>query len=541
MTSNSFTEALRPLAAKLGLSVVEHEVMRVAATVGGTDASKSADLARREILAWAQKRSGAQLPPEAWAMQGFEHMSGGRNCAGLRFKAGETDIWAIRADDPDKTIPGRIWTHEIVIGLIGDQKPRFSVRQLVSTSEQDLLVEPHAPGFIQQVVKTCGLMKPSYALDSNPWLIKTPEDADDLADVLVAHERRDPVFVLTVPEDATDPSVPLLDAVALNKAMLGLARVVVLPARFTWALTDRFGRVRSAFGGAVRAYLPGFSDDSNPYDHRLILADHLASPEGRARVGRWLRSSAASQSLKTDRLGRDVLAFAAIRNVTLRATQEQLSSGGGDKGQQLALAAARIQALENELESERKNQSGFAEEADRERERAEAAEEQLRAASYRVQQLQGLLKSGGVSVDADLTRPANWADFAEWCNRTFPGRLTLAAAARRGLRKPVFSDVALAARCIVWLATTYRDGRQNGADGDFRDYCLEDGIKNTPCGGDEFDFDWQGRRYSADWHIKSGGNTRAPERALRIYYCWDDQSGQVIVADMPAHRPSAVS
>ena len=101
--------------------------------------------------------------------------------------------------------------------------------------------------------------------------------------------------------------------------------------------------------------------------------------------------------------------------------------------------------------------------------------------------------------------------------------------------------MALAARCVIWLATTYRDGRLNGAERDFRDYYLEEGIKNTPCGGDEFDFDWQGQRYSADWHIKNGGNTRSPERALRIYFCWDDQSAQVIVADMPAHRPSAVS
>jgi hypothetical protein len=468
-------------------------------------------------------------------------MSGGRNCAGLRLKVGETDIWAIRSDDPDKNVAGRVWTHEVVVGLLGDQKPRFSVRQLVSTSEQDLIVEPHVPGFVQQVVDACGLLKPSYSLETIPWVIATSDDADDLVESLVASDRRDPIFILSVPEDSRDPIKPVLDATALSRATLGLARVVVLPARFTWVLTDRFGRQRSVFGGAARAYLPGFADDANPYAHRLFLADHLNTIEGQARVARWLKSLAAAESLKTDRLGRDVLAFAAIRNATLRAKQEQLSSEGADDSEQLALANARALALEVELEKEKQYQSDFAIEADRERERAETAEAQLRAANYYIQQLQGQLRAGGGDVDAEFTLPTTWEDFAPWCDRVFAGRLTLASAARRGVRQPVFEDVALAARCIVWLATVYRDGRLNGAAGDFRDHYFEEGIKNSPCGGDEFDFDWQGRRYSADWHIKNGGNTRAPERALRIYYCWDDEGQQVIIADMPAHRTSAAS
>ena len=173
--------------------------------------------------------------------------------------------------------------------------------------------------------------------------------------------------------------------------------------------------------------------------------------------------------------------------------------------------------------------------------RTNEAETQLRAAAFRIQQLLDLVKAGAGAEDAEVVLPATWAEFAEWCDTTFAGRLTLSSAARRGVRQPKFDDLALAARCVLWLATTYRDGRLNGALSDFRDHYLEEGIKNSPCGGDEFDFDWQGRRYSADWHIKNGGNTRAPERALRLYYCWDEETRQVIVADMPAHRTSAVS
>jgi hypothetical protein len=36
-------------------------------------------------------------------------------------------------------------------------------------------------------------------------------------------------------------------------------------------------------------------------------------------------------------------------------------------------------------------------------------------------------------------------------------------------------------------------------------------------------------------HFKNGGNTRDPERCLRIYYFWDDESQQVVVGSLPGH------
>lgn len=520
--------------------MVEHEILRIAATVLGADPAEAAEAARREVLAWAQNRSGGKLPPEAWALEKFEHMSGGRNSAGVRLRSEESDIWAIRADDPDKTVPGRIWTHEVVVGLMGDQPPRFSVRQLVSTPEPELIVEPHAPGFMQQVVERCGLLRPTYDLSLEPWLIRRDEEMEDLLEDLVYPMRSNPVFVLTVPDDAANPELPLVDAVGLSRATLGLARVVIVPARHTAMLTSAFGRKRSVFGGAARAYLPGFSADANPYAHRLILASDLISPEGKIRVGRWMRSIAATESLRALKLGRDVLAFAGIRNASLRVTQERLSSEGAGEAEQLSIAHARIAALEADLKTAEDYQAYFDGEATKERERAEAAEAQHRASAYRIQLLEEAAKAEG-RTNVSLELPAGWSEFSTWCDVELAGRLALASAARRGVKQPEFEDSALVARCLIWLATTYRDGRISGAAGDFRDVYIEPGIRNSPCGGDEFDFDWQGRRQTAEWHIKTGGNTRDPKRALRIYYCWDEETQQIVVADMPAHRPSAAS
>ena len=148
MSPSPIWNALAPLAARMPKVVREHEILRVAATIAGKDVSKSANSARREVLIWAERRSGGRLPKEAWDHQDFEHFSGGRNSVGVRIERDGADIWAIRADDPDKEVPGRIWTTEVVVGTLADQAPRFSVRLLASTSEEALNIEPHTPGLV---------------------------------------------------------------------------------------------------------------------------------------------------------------------------------------------------------------------------------------------------------------------------------------------------------------------------------------------------------------------------------------------------------
>ena len=93
-------------------------------------------------------------------------------------------------------------------------------------------------------------------------------------------------------------------------------------------LTERFGKQRSVFGGAARVYLPGFSEDANPYNHRLVLAEHLLKEDGPKQCTRWMRVVAGSESIRRNRIGDEVLAFAAIRNSSLKQTQQRLAREG---------------------------------------------------------------------------------------------------------------------------------------------------------------------------------------------------------------------
>ncbi|TCU21816.1 hypothetical protein EV130_110160 [Rhizobium azibense] len=128
MAGSKFQEALRGVAARMPTVVREYEIMRIAAAVGGRDGIKSADAARREVLIWAQKRVGGLLPDQAWSGNDFDHFAGGRNCVGVRITNGGSDIWAIRIDDPDKTVPGRNWTTEVVVGLQPGQTGQLRFR-----------------------------------------------------------------------------------------------------------------------------------------------------------------------------------------------------------------------------------------------------------------------------------------------------------------------------------------------------------------------------------------------------------------------------
>ena len=96
--------------------VRERELLRVAAVLSGNDPKAAAEAARREVLAWAAKQVGDQLPAAAAEGRSFEHLRGGRICIGASFEDKHRVLWALRADRPDADVAQRIWTTEIVTG-----------------------------------------------------------------------------------------------------------------------------------------------------------------------------------------------------------------------------------------------------------------------------------------------------------------------------------------------------------------------------------------------------------------------------------------
>ncbi|MDA8230386.1 MAG: hypothetical protein M0006_03515 [Magnetospirillum sp.] len=288
-------------------------------------------------------------------------------------------------------------------------------------------------------------------------------------------------------------------------------------------------------------YLPGFSEDANPYGrHELFLADRISAPTDAARVSALMRRIAASQSLQKFRLGHDVPSFATVRERALDLERCRLEQEGATDTEQLAAAQAQINALKEDLAKAVDGQQWFADEHKDAEDRAKTAEAQVAAASFRIQQLLDQLKERGESPDTNIPLPMSWDQFADWCEQNLIGRVLLSPRARREIKAPLFSDPSTAAKWLLWLANEYRNRRLNGGDGDLR-VQVEGGIQNDRCGADSFQFEWQGTRYDVEWHVKNGGNTRDPSRCLRIYYFWDDASQQIVIASMPSHVRTGVT
>ncbi|TCT42801.1 hypothetical protein EDC90_1004102 [Martelella mediterranea] len=518
-------------------AVRDIEILRVSAQLEGEDYAASAEAARKEALKWTQKRAGRELPEAAWDLQDFDLPVGGRSSTAVRIENDALDLWALRAEDPDKNVAGRIWSTEIVIGGEVGSRPHVSLRLIASTTEPDFTIDPHVPGPVLQMIEAPGLIRGPRSLSSEPVTIQTENDAEDLCDHLEDCERRLPIFVVAMPEAGGTPHI---NTAVLAKAAAGLARTVLVPAELTWVLTKRFGKYRSVFNGGIRAYLQGFSAADDPFRHRLFLEADLLKTGGGAACVRSLRALAAEVSISETRLGKDVLDFAAVRTASRKLRKTDLSNHAAPDDELLQTAEELVESLEKQIDEKDKEIDGYIAEVDAAEDRAKAAEQENRSLLSRVRQLQTALAAGGETSTEEQPLPQDWSEFTDWLDQTYPDKVLLTPAARRKARSPEFEDVTLVARTIAWLATVQHDRRVNGG-GSLRDVQLENGILNSPCGGDTYVAEWKGRRYEVDWHVKNGGNLRDPKRCLRIYYFWEAEVQQTIIDHLPSHRRTSAT
>lgn len=535
--NTAFSEALAPLSKRLPRAVRDIEILRVSAQLDGEDYAAAAETARKEALRWAKKRAGRVLPQVAWDLQDFELPVGGRSSTAVRIESEALDLWAMRAEDPDKDVAGRVWSTEIIIGGEVGNRPHVSLRLIVSTTEPDFSIEPHVPGPILQMIESPGLIRGARTLSSAPVRIQMENDAEDLCDHLEDPERRFPVFVIALPDGGNQPVVNIA---VLAKAVAGLARVVLVPAELTWVLTKRFGKYRSVFNGGVRAYLRGFSATDDPFRHRLFLDADLRKTGGSAACVRGLRALAAEVSISETRLGKDVLDFASVRTASRKLRKTDLSNQAAPDEELLKTVEELVESLEQQVEEKDKEIDGYIAEVEAAEDRAQAAEQENRSLLFRVRQLQAVLSEGGEVPTEEPPLPQDWSEFTDWLDQTFPDKVLLTPAARRMVRFPEFEDVTLVARSIAWLATVQHDRRINGG-GSLRDVPIERGILNSPCGGDTYAADWKGRRYDVDWHVKTGGNARDPKRCLRIYYFWEPEMQLTVIDHLPSHRRTSAT
>ena len=518
------------IGANIARRVRSIEMLRISARLGGESSNTSLAVACREVLKWAQARTGGKLPEDAWDLQGFDHLPGGRNIAAVRFQEDDWDVWALRAEDPDKKIPGRTWITEVVIGAQNTERPHLGLRLLASTAEPDFDPTPHVPGLMRQLAEKPGLFHDTERLVATPRLIESEDEAEALCEQLEDPERRLPIFAVTILGGISDRT--LISETEVAKATTGIAIVARLSLRAAWVLTDRFGKEHSVFRGAVRAYMPGFSKTDDPYRHRLFLANRLGSDEEAKCCEVWLHRTATKFNISGNRRGEVIKPFSTMRAKSQHLQRKQLHDNASNKDEIIDSLKKDIKELEQELQ-------GYADKANKATTRAKEAGQQLHKLSCRCKELEKAMAKKGREQPSDEPLPRDWKKFIGWLNGSYVDRVVLTSNAKKMLRSsPEFEDVKTVAKAIRWLATEYFDQRINGG-GDVKGKIENlNGLENTRCGGDSYKIKWRGKHQTVDWHIKNGGNTRNPKRCLRIYYFWEDEDNiqQIVIDHLPSHR-----
>lgn len=375
-----------------------------------------------------------------------------------------------------------------MIGGNAGKRPHLSLRLIVSTAESDFSIEPHVPGTVIEIVRTPGLTRGARSILSNARLIKSENDAEDLCDHIEDPDRRLPIFVVVLPQG--DSSAPLIDDVTVAKATAGLARVVRLPEALTWILTSRFGKYRAVFNAGVRVYMPGFTATDDPYRHRLFLGESLRDAAIANACATLLRNVAAETSIVATRLGKDVLDFASVRTASRRIKAQDQSDRSAPDADLLEVAQQLVDSLEKQVVEKDKEIDGFVELSVAAEARALAAEQENRALLFKVRQLKDAMAKGGETPTLEPPLPLEWGEFLAWLDEPYPDRVLLTPSAKRMVKSPDYESVEVVARAIMWLATGQHETRVNGG-GSLRDVTVENGILNSPCGGDAYRIEWK--------------------------------------------------
>lgn len=511
----TFKDALAPLSKRM---VREHQILHISAELPPEE--DATVRARTEILRWAQRRSGGRLPENAMAGFDFDLLVAGRNSSAVNVDLPEISAWALRQEDPDKDVPGRIWTSEAIIWSTPDSSPRFAARLTASSGETELDVMPAGPGYVRQLIDNVGLFIGDRPLSSLPWYIGDEAAEASFLELLSDNTRRLPLVVISV-ADGDKPEFTLnLDQMA--SALGGLAQIIAILPKTSWRITQLFSKRLSVFDGAVRLYMPGFDDYADPFDHPLWLGNRLISVADAAVIDRQIRSRVAQFSTRAVRLGHDIVPFSQLRSFSRKAEQERVASSEASDEQKALVVNELIQAYQKERDDAIKAEDDAFLEMESAIARAEEAERREYNATAKVQMLLERLSQFENVGHEDEPLPTDWEAFDDWAERTLIGRVVLTGSARRGCRKAHYHDVQQAARCLLWLAEIGRS-RFMGGGGSLSEVIIEEGVRNSACGSDEFQFDWHGRRLVSDWHVKRS-NDRSPENCLRIYYGWDDQT-----------------
>ena len=529
--------------------------------------AETLDRARAAVLAWLRKDKKLAVADHGGPQQLDDAHSS------LLVDA-DDHLWAMRYDDRDRHVAGRIWRTEIVLHRANEQV-NASIRLLClrPTTELDTPVEASIPRVVTQLAETLGISDAGAPLRRRPWVIERPEDVGDVVSLIRNPDRRQPVMVTTGRHTGwlgSDQNPGLLHR------LQGHAHLVQLhgPAMAAW--TRSMGRPEAIHGEALRLYRPGWTVGEAKARNPLFIINPQASRSTFINrvvaAGAELGAREASEdTVPGFALARTVIATqlrkrAALASEQVRQAERDTSTDERIKILEEQLAAARL--LHQAAETERDNLSqqvaerDALDQQDRRRREAEATDtnERLREeleqaiaandilrrnldAIHRHEQIE----QGTITEDqpTQVPIPDNLQALEEWATLYLPKEVTIHkkainAASKINHQQPERVYQALMLLADEYLASIYDPCEEARVRLEERQKALH--LEISPTGSavdnrqyrDQYRVSWEGRQYKLDMHV-SGNSSRNTEKQVRVYFAVDEERGQIIIGHLPTH------
>ena len=544
-----------PTRSRLSRSAGTVNVLVLAALLGktGSTSAPAFEKAKKLILDWLANKGFRSL--DAAGNHHVEHADGE-----VTIETDDQGIWAMRFDDRRSMEDGAIWRVEVT--LLGKGAAAISVRmaQVRSSEEAPPPVASGAPGVVSKIAQQIGLQDAGVALVDTAQQLKGNKDAPWFLQLLLNPNRSQPVIVVAGNVDQS--------ADRLAKRLVGVAHVVRIDNALSENLIRSFGRDRSVYGNAVRLYRPGFTADSDPYEHPIWALKGQVLPK-------WLTDDLFEQacaiSLEVGDVDERAPSFQAIRNLLaegrqaasehrlaeLRRQAESLASSAEDKISQLQAINQELdealteQKAQNKYLLEQISQAHIELQATR-RER-NAALEDVRQIRYQINNQWVDEAISGAGPDEEPYYPDNWDELELWVEEYGEGKLFLHASAIKAAKESPFKDIPFAYKAMEYLVRYFIPMKNRDPDDDqpFLDEkrALEElGIEREPVGTalndhrykHEYKRQYDGRMIWLDDHLKWGKGFD-PATLFRLYFHYDESTEKVVIGHLPTHLTNRIT
>jgi len=527
-------------------------ISQAAIEVHVQDATIGFGAVREIIIDWLREKAGGSLPDSM-----LRGGAGELNAIGSQrvetTALADPVFWAARQDDQKPDAPERIWITEAALA------PKSASQLLLGHRLHCVVLGDSAPfsrsipRFMRDISRSFDTRLDGVGICLQARRVTTPEDVDDLIDLLTDPNRRHQVIGVSEDMEFVGDPGCLINPDRLASSVFGVAHVCLIARAAAFALSDRIGRDLSVFHRGVRTWNFPFALDDIGYSHPLATARRIETwVNGGPRafsneLADWtLRFSAGRQDAET-MLPSFAEVRAEARHVAARLAREEAERAGKSDRELLDLALTDNERMAQELKDQK------AEHADM---LALAASDVRSIRTERDEALAeaALLRARIVAVTASLQKqrnepeipiPDNLAELGSWGSQYLGNAIEILPRAVKDAKKSPFEDVAFVYKVLLLLRDKYVSMRRSGdplRKAEFDTALTEFGLELTPSfagarAGEfasEYRVKWHEKNRDLDWHLK-GNNSRDPRYGFRCYFFWDDETKTIVVGAIPGH------